>query len=154
MAVLHNLVECRKKPRDLIALYADASVHNIESEVPLIYKGFYFDITGLRILKWVRNEVDQDLFEAVLICPDGLRKLLMKVVAEGEALALCLEVEQIQAIIQEVADWDTIGHVEDKLLGLILGKVKNVIDKVHHQICAVLSYAVKLLPSFHIYTVC
>ena len=51
MAVLHNLVECRKKPRDLIALYADASVHNIESEVPVIYKGFYFDITALRILK-------------------------------------------------------------------------------------------------------
>jgi hypothetical protein len=104
MAVLHNLVECRKKAWDLIALNADASVHNIESEVPLIYKGFYFNLTALCVLKRVRNEIDQDLLEAVLICPDGLWKLLMKVVCEGEALAICLEVEQIQAIIQEVAD--------------------------------------------------
>jgi hypothetical protein len=74
----------------------------------------------------------------------------MKVEAKGETLALCLEVKQINAIIQQVADWDTIGHVEDKLLGFILGKVKNVIDKVHHQVCAVLSYAVILVPSFHI----
>ena len=42
----------------------------------------------------------------------------MKVVAEGEALALCLEVEQIKADIQKDADWDTIGHVE-KSIGMI-----------------------------------
>jgi hypothetical protein len=132
MTIFHNLVECRKKSWDLIALYTDASVYNIESEIPMIYKSFHFDITALSVLKWVRNEVYQDLLEAVLIRPDGLWKLLMKVEAEGETLALCLEVEEIKAIIQEVADWDTIGHVEDKLLGLILGKVKNVIDKVHH----------------------
>jgi hypothetical protein len=118
--------------------------------MPIIYKGFHFDITALSVLKWVWNEVDQDLLKAVLIRTNGLWKLLMKVEAEGETLALCLEVEEIKAIIQEVADWDTIGHVEDKLLGLILGKVKNVINKVHHQVCAVFSYAVILVPTFHI----
>ncbi len=115
--------------------------------------GFHFYIAGGCVFKWIWNEIDQDLLEAVLISPDDIWKLLTKVVAKGEALALCLEVKQIQALIQEVADRDAIGHVEDKLFGLILGKVKNVIDKVHHQICAVLSYAVKLLPSFHIDTV-
>ena len=51
MPVFHNLVECRKKSGDLITLYADASVYNIESEMPIIYKGFHFDITALSVLK-------------------------------------------------------------------------------------------------------